>query len=245
MTWRLLVVPTKQAAAALAAAQIMDALRATPDLVLGLAAGRTFEPVYTALCQARPDLSHATLVQLDEYLGFGADHPGSFRAFLIRTFIGSPSSAPRALLIDGAAPDPDAEIHRHAVQMRDIGGLGLQLLGLGLNGHIAFNEPGSDPEQIARVVALASSTRTAAEAAGLYPAPTHGLTLGLAEILDARALLLVVLGAHKAEILAQLCASSPSPALPASFLMTHPDLTIVADAEAAATFEPACRRGYA
>lgn len=237
MTARLIVAPSAEAAASLAARRVVNALRSKPDLVLGLAAGQTFEPVYKALSEAQPDLSRATAVQLDEYEGLTADNPGAFRSFLTRSLFNLLQRPPRALLIDGATADAEREISRHASAVRYAGGIDLQLLGLGLNGHLAFNEPGTPSDRAAAVVDLASDTRAAAEAAGLDPAPTRGLTLGLADILAARSVLLVVLGSHKADVLRRTFEAPTSADLPASHLTNHPDVTIVADMAAAARLD--------
>ncbi len=237
MTVRLIVARTEDSAVHLAASRIEQALRDRPDARLGLAAGRTFAPVYDALAKAQPDMSRAIAVQLDEYAGLEIAHPAAFRGFLTRTLFDRLRHPPRTLLIDGAAPDPHHEISRHAAAIRQVGGIDLQLLGLGLNGYLAFNEPGSSPARGADVVALKPSTQAAARAAGLDPAPTHGLTLGLADILAARSVLLVVLGSHKAEILRRALGEPPSLDCPASWLTRHADMTIVADAGAAALLE--------
>lgn len=237
MTLRLIVAPTENAAARLAAARIEQVLQDRPDVRLGLAAGRTFEPVYDALAETQHDMSQALAVQLDEYVGLDAEHPACFRSFLARTLFDRLSRPPRSLLLDGAAPDPMGEIARHAAAIQDAGGIDLQLLGLGLNGHLAFNEPGTPPTRGADVVALEPSTQAAARAAGLDPAPTHGLTLGLADILAAGSVLLVVLGWHKAEILRRALKEPPSLDCPASWLTRHADVTVVADAGAAALLE--------
>lgn len=237
MTLRLIVAMTEDAAARLAASRIEQALQDRPDVRLGLAAGRTFAPVYDALAEAQPDMSRALAVQLDEYVGLDAEHPAAFRSFLVRTLFDRLSRPPRTLLIDGAASAPAFEIARHAAAIREAGGVDLQLLGLGLNGHLAFNEPGTPPARGADVVALEPSTQAAAQTTGLDPVPTHGLTLGLADILAARSVLLVVLGRHKAEILRRTLREPPSLDCPASWLTRHVDVTVVADAGAAALLE--------
>ena len=239
MTARLIVRPTPEAAAGLIARRVVDALDAKPDLVLGLAAGRTFQPVFKALAEAQPDLARATVVQLDDYEGLSADHPGTFRSFLARTLFNRLQCPPRTLLIDGATPDSEREIGRHALAVQQAGGIDLQLLGLGLNGHLAFNEPGTPPGRASAVVDLAPDTRAAARAAGLNPVPVRGLTLGLSDILAARSVLLVVLGPHKADVLRRVLESPASTDLPASQLTNHPDVTVVADMAAAARLEPA------
>jgi glucosamine-6-phosphate deaminase len=213
-----------------------------PDQPLGLATGRTMEPVYGALVkvvQALPVAEHQRLRQqwlsfnLDEYVGLGPGDPGSFAAFMARHL-----QQPLALGLDqvrlpaGLASDPAAEAVRYAKDLARCGGLGLQLLGLGLNGHVGFNEPPCQATALCRCLELSCTTReqnAAAFGGDAQAVPEQAITLGLAEILAAQRLLVVVTGAAKAGILARLLSEEPSPDLPASWLRSHPNLTLVAD----------------
>ena len=135
-------------------------------------------------------------------------------------------------LPNGLALDPDAEARRYGALLTAAGGIGLQLLGLGLNGHVGFNEPPCAADATTRMVALCPTTRRQNAAAfGGDPAavPAQAITLGLAEILAAEWILLVVTGAAKAPVLARLLHEPPSPELPASWLRGHPAVTLVAD----------------
>ncbi|MFZ9318494.1 MAG: glucosamine-6-phosphate deaminase [Vulcanococcus sp.] len=217
---------------------------------LGLATGRTMEPVYRALVQrlqALPETDCLGLLaswcsfNLDEYVGLGPKDPGSFAAFMRRHLalpLGLPSE--RLQLPDGLAGDPQAEALRYAQALRAAGGIDLQLLGLGRNGHVGFNEPPCLPEAPCRCLALSSSTRQQnAGAFGGDPqaVPPQAITLGLAEILSARQLLLVVTGAEKAEILRRSLQEPPCPEVPASWLQGHPGLEVIADRGAAAALQ--------
>ena len=213
-----------------------------PDQPLGLATGRTMEPVYGALVQAVHALPRAEQQRLrerwlsfnlDAYVGLAPSDPESFAAFMARHL-----QQPLALGMDqvrlptGLAADPGAEAQRYASDLARCGGLGLQLLGLGLNGHVGFNEPPCPATAPCRCVELSSTTReqnAAAFGGDAQAVPERAITLGLAEILAAQRLLLVVTGAAKAGILARLLAEEPSPELPASWLKRHPQLTLVAD----------------
>jgi glucosamine-6-phosphate deaminase len=213
-----------------------------PDQPLGLATGRTMEPVYGALVQgvlALPVAEQQRLRQqwlsfnLDEYVGLAPGDAGSFAAFMARHL-----QQPLALGMDqvrlpaGLAKDPGAEAQRYATDLARCGGLGMQLLGLGLNGHVGFNEPPCPAKAPCRCLELSSTTReqnAVAFGGDARAVPERAITLGLAEILAAQRLLLVVTGAAKAGILARLLAEEPSLELPASWLQGHPNLTLVAD----------------
>ena len=237
------------AVAAVVAQQLEQALRR--GAVLGLATGRTMEPVYAALrsrllaldpVERAPLLAGWCSFNLDEYVGLAADHPASFAAFM-RQQLGDPLAlTPRCLqLPDGVAPDPDREALRYAAALDAAGGIDLQLLGLGSNGHVGFNEPPCGPEAPCRCLALSASTRQQnAEAFGADPAavPARAITLGTAEILAARELLLVVTGEAKAEILRRTLLEPPCPEVPASWLQRHPRLKVVVDRAAAAALSP-------
>jgi glucosamine-6-phosphate deaminase len=138
----------------------------------------------------------------------------------------------RVRLPDGQADDPEAEARRYGAELAAAGGIGLQVLGLGLNGHVGFNEPPCPADVGCRCLRLSDSTRLANAAGfGGDPAavPERAITLGLRDILTARSLLLVVTGAAKATILRRLLEEPPSPELPASWLRLHPEVTVLAD----------------
>lgn len=217
-----------------------------PRRPLGLATGQTMAPIYAALAEGvqrlpgpqRQKLRRDWLsFNLDEYLGLGAgDHP-SFRAMMNRHLTMPLGLDPdRVLVPDGQAADPQREAERYAATLAEAGGLGLQLLGLGLNGHVGFNEPPCGPEAPCRCVRLSPSTRNAnASAFGgeATAVPEQAITLGLREIMAASEILLVVTGANKAAILQELLRQPATPQLPASWLKGHPALTLMVDAAAA------------
>jgi glucosamine-6-phosphate deaminase len=225
--------------------RLLEALLAEEPRPLGLATGRTMAPVYAALRQRLGDLEpprrRAALeswssFNLDEYVGLGADHPASFHAAMRRE-LGDPLGlTPDALrLPDGAAPDPDREARRYGAALAAAGGIGLQILGLGENGHVGFNEPPCAPGARTRCVWLQEATRRQNAAAfGGDPerVPQRSITLGLAEILAAERIVLVVTGASKAAILRRVLEDPPQAAVPASWLLAHPDLTVIADRSA-------------
>ncbi len=240
------VVLDDAAAVAERVVSLLLADRLQPERPLGLATGRTMGPIYAALARrlAQLDQPLAAAVRgswcsfnLDEYVGLAPRDHASFAATMTRQLVGPLGLAPgQVRLPDGRATDPGLEARRYAEGVRRAGGIGLQLLGLGLNGHVGFNEPPSDAAVPCRCVALSARTRAQnAEAFGGDPdaVPRRAITLGLAEILAARRVLLVVTGTEKAAILHRALREPPTPELPASWLQRHPALTVIADAAAA------------
>ena len=202
-----------------------------------LPAGATPKPFYAELRHALDtgtiDLGEAHLFQLDEIRGVPRDDPRSFQAFLQAHLLGSLKSSTTQHLIDGAAEDPDGEIHRHAAALEKFGGADLAFLGIGPNGHIAFNGPGSDRDAPARRVRLAESTRAGmAKDFGPDELPEEGLTLGVREILQAKKIVLMATGSSKASILKSLVQTFNDPDLPASFLAAHPNYLVLCDEQA-------------
>lgn len=212
------------------------------------------EPVYGALVEqvrALPPRERQALqagwssFNLDEYVGLGPADGESFAASMERC-LGRPLGlAPAQLrLPDGLAADPDQEARRYGQAIAAAGGLGLQLLGLGNNGHVGFNEPPCAPEAPTRCLALDLATRhqnAGLFAAGLAAVPERAITVGLAEILAAETVVLVVSGEAKAEILRRSLQEPPQPQLPASWLQHHPRLRVMVDPAAASRL--ACVRG--
>jgi glucosamine-6-phosphate deaminase len=242
---QLLVLPTVEAVAHEAARCLLEACLEQPCRPLGLATGRTMAPVYAAFAamaleRSTPELEalrhHWRSFNLDEYVGLGPGDEGSFAAEM-REGLGQPLGlAPGQLCLpDGLAVDPDAEARRYATSLSQAGGVGLQLLGLGLNGHVGFNEPPCGADSRCRCVTLCATTRLANAAAfGGDPSrvPERAITLGLEEILQAERILLVVTGAAKAPVLRKLLQSPPAEDLPASWLHSHPSVRLLADADA-------------
>jgi len=244
---RLIALPDAAAVCSEVASRLLSERLLRPQRPLGLATGRTMEPVYAALVRRLsqlPDSERARLrdgwlsFNLDEYVGLPKGDPRSFRAAMQRQL-----AAPLGLdgdhlrLPDGQAADPQAEATRYSAGLQAAGGIGLQLLGLGLNGHVGFNEPPCGPEVTCRCLRLSEATRQAnADAFGGQPAavPERAITLGLREILAAERILLVVTGAAKAAVLRRLLQEPASEQLPASWLRLHPDVTLLVDRAALA-----------
>jgi glucosamine-6-phosphate deaminase len=226
---------------ATAAELVANRIRARPGLRVLLPTGHTPLGMYRALRAHAADGSLHTgdvaVLGLDEYLGLGRDDPRSFRATLDRELEGLPLGRREAL--DGAAPDPDAEARRYQ-SVLDAAPIDLAVLGIGRDGHVAFDEPGSRPGDPVRRIALAESTiaAAAAEFGGAEHVPREALTVGIGTLQAAREILLLVTGAEKAEALRATLEGSAGPWLPASLLRNHPCLTILCDAAAAALLRP-------
>lgn len=240
-----IVLATPAEVASRAADVVADLLGARPDAVLALPAGRTPGPLYDELVRRHREeglsFAGATAFDLDEYLGIGAEHPGSFRRFLDgRLYRLVDFAAERIHSPDGRATDPAAEAARYEHAIALAGGLDLVILGLGQNGHLAFNEPGSSFDAPTRVVTLAEKTRAAnRDAFPSEPFPERAITVGMASILSARRCLLLAVGAGKAEAIARLVEGAVTPAFPASALRQHANALVLVDGEAGSRLTPA------
>ena len=236
------VLKDAEAVADAAAALILDQIACRRETVLGLATGRTPLAVYARVRDAAAngaDLDRIRTFNLDEYCGLSSEHPASYQAYMRRELF-DPIALPRDRwhMPDGSgAPQAAADAYEAAI--RNAGGIDLQLLGIGENGHIGFNEPGAPFDSRTREVELAPSTR-AVNADDFPPGeepPRTAITMGIATILEARRLLLLVVGQRKAKALAAALTGPVTTDLPASALRLHPRTTIFADAAAAALLE--------
>lgn len=211
------------------------------DVAICFATGATPLPVYEHLVEmhAAGDVSFDRVYAflLDEYLGLPEGHEQSFATFMRRHLFDAVAlPAARFHAPNGRGYNPVEESRRYREALEAAGGLDLTLLGIGPNGHIAFNEPGSRADEHVRLVALAPKTREANARffGSLDQVPKHAITIGIADILASRRLILMATGAGKAEILERALRGPITPDVPASFLQTHPgELTLVADRAAA------------
>lgn len=232
---RLEVLPAARWAEAVASA-LATSLRDRPGLRVCIPTGETPEPFYAALVEAerRGELSFrdATLIELDEWIGLSPTDPARGDNFLRRVLIDRLRVPPaRFVPVDVDDPDRDAAVARHDREARD---LDLAILGLGINGHVGFNEPGSLPDDPTRVVELAATSgEIARERYGASRTPRAGITIGLDRLLASREAWLLVTGERKAEMLRRALLEPETSACPASFLRRHPRLTVFADTPAA------------
>lgn len=232
--------PDAAAAAELAARIIANAVRSRPRLVLGLATGRTMEPVYARLVRLHHeenlDFSGCHTFNLDEYVGLPAADPHSYRAYMQHHLFDRVNIHPENThLPDGTATDLDAECGRYERLIQDCGGIDLQLLGIGRTGHLGFNEPLSSLRSRTRVKTLSPVTR--AQNGPLFPhpdaMPLRAVTMGVGTILDARRWLLLATGNSKADMVAKAIEGPVTCMITASALQLHPQCTVVLDEAAA------------
>lgn len=238
--------PTEQDAAALTARLIAQELSANPFLVLGLATGRTMERVYALLVQmhreADLDFSKAVTFNLDEYVGLPATHPCSYRQYMNQHLFNHINiDSRRTYLPNGMARDIPTECRQYEQRIRNNGGIGLQLLGIGRSGHIGFNEPLSALRSRTREKAL--TPETVAQNSPLFGGPDKmprwAITMGVGTILECRRCLLLATGAEKAEIVAKAVEGPITAMVSATALQLHPSCTVIVDEAAAANLEQA------
>ena len=241
---RVLICRDAAAAAQRAANLLCDTVAACPEAVLGLATGGTMEPMYRLLrdrlAGGTLDLSGVTTFNLDEYMGLAGDHSQSYRATMRRLLFDAANLQPcRTHLPNGAHPDPAAEAEAYEAAIKYAGGIDLQLLGIGENGHIGFNEPTSSLASRTRVKTLTEETRRANARyfTGDEEAPRYAITMGIATVLETRTCVLLATGARKAAAVAAAIEGPVSARCPASALQLHQSATMIVDTDAAADLE--------
>ena len=232
------IVPDAAAAGALVADELVRLVRATPEAVLGLATGSTPLPVYEALRPrlAGVDVSRVRGFALDEYVGIDPAHPESYRSVITREVVEPLGLNPELVRV----PDGSLDGIEHAGEdyeraITDAGGVDLQILGIGTDGHIGFNEPGSSFASLTRVKTLTQQTRldNARFFDSVDDVPMHCITQGLGTILRARHLVLLAFGEGKAEAVEGAVEGPVTASLPGSAIQLHPHTTVVVDEAAA------------
>lgn len=237
---KVLIHETKGTATDCVAGLFADRLARQPDTVLGLATGGTMEAVYDRLIARHKagemSMGQATSFNLDEYVGLPPDHPCSYWHYMREKLFDHVDIDPnRAFLPHGDAPDAELEAERYEAAIVQAGDIGLQLLGLGTNGHIGFNEPTSSLASHTRIKTLTRSTR---EANARYfdsfdDVPRLAITMGIGTIMRAEEIVLLAFGAAKADVVAKMIEGPVSAACPASVLQMHRKVTVVIDEAAA------------
>lgn len=234
--------PTRAVVVADVAAEIADLVREQPEAVLGLATGGTMVELYAELVRLHReeglDLSRVTTFNLDEYLGLDEGDTNTFRSFMdVHLFEPAKLDRTRTNFPDSirAATDPLAASREYEDAIAAAGGIDLQLLGLGRNGHIGFNEPGSLRESRTRVITLDARTRE--DATGTFGAlenvPTAAITVGVATILEARRVCVLAFGERKADVVLRTVTGDVGPEVPSTFLRGHADAVLHIDTAAA------------
>lgn len=238
----IVVLPDYQAVSLCAADLVARALERKPGLVLGLATGATPLGLYRELVRRHAedglDLSKAVTFNLDEYLGLAADHPATCRRYMIDHLFSKVNIPPQQVFMPDSRPTDDLEQYCAAFEeaIREAGGIDLQILGIGLNGHLGFNEPGSSLASRSRIVSLSRVTREANRQnfGNDEAVPEAAFTMGLGTIAEARRLLLLATGQSKAGVVAAALEGPLTASLPASLLQMHPDSVVLLDEAAAA-----------
>lgn len=215
---------------------IASLLQSNPRAILGLATGSTPVGVYEKLIELYKEGSvsfkQASSYNLDEYIGLPADHPESYRRFMDEKLFNHIDIVPENTHVpSGTAADPEQAAKDYAKLLDEAGQIDLQLLGLGHNGHIGFNEPGEELTGPPHVVKLEERTRLANARFfnSIDEVPTHALTMGIGSILQAKQILLMAKGEDKAEIIAKALQGPITTQCPASLLQTHSNVVVVVD----------------
>lgn len=228
--------------ARMAAARMAEVVRAKERPVLGLATGGTPEATYRELARLHREealsFGATTTFNLDEYCGLGGDHEQSYRAFMQLRLFGQVDIRPwNTHVLNGLAVYPQFECEAFEKKIIAAGGVDLWLLGIGANGHIAFNEPGSAVDSRTRLVSLSESTITANSDGRFFSraedVPRCALTAGIATIREARSIILLATGRGKAEAVKAAMRGPFTANCPASLLQDHGDCTFLLDREAA------------
>lgn len=224
-----------------AARQIAAQITLKPDSIIGLATGSspigTYQKLISMVRAGELSFADVKTVNLDEYIGLKPEHDQSYRYFMnTQLFDHVDIDKSRTHVPNGVAADPTAEGMRYDALIQSLGGTDLQLLGLGHNGHIAFNEPADEFPVGTHAVDLTESTIEANSRlfSSANEVPRRAITMGIGSIFAARRILMIVSGSGKAEIVKKAFFGPVTPQVPASVLQLHPDVTIVLDAEAAA-----------
>ncbi|NYT79491.1 glucosamine-6-phosphate deaminase [Alcaligenaceae bacterium] len=240
-----LVFPDTSTVADYVSSTLINTVKSKPNAVLGAATGGTMEPIYARFIektrQLQLDVSRLTTFNLDEYVGLGVDHSQSYAAYMREHLFGHLGfNKARLHLPDGLAESLEEHCRDYSARMQQHGGIDLQLLGVGSNGHIGFNEPGTSFDSRCHVVELSERTRidNSRFFAEDEMVPGSAITMGMKDITDAREILLVATGENKAPILAKYFESDVTETIPFTVLKRHPRARIILD-EAAASLLPA------
>jgi glucosamine-6-phosphate deaminase len=234
-----IIVKNKEEGSKRAASWIADQIRINPYIILGMATGGTFIETYRYLVAAYKEGSvsfkHVKTFNLDEYVGLPASHPNSYRYYMNEhLFRHVDIDLSNTFVPNGVAENLAEECRRYDHLIEEAGGIDVQLLGVGQNGHIGFNEPGASFDARTHVVQLAESTRKAN--ARFFKreeeVPTHAITVGIRTIMESKRILLLAFGKEKAAALRAGLCGEVTENIPVSILQKHHDVTIIADEEA-------------
>ncbi len=223
-----------------AARMIAERIKAKPNLVLGLATGSTPVGTYQELIRLHKeeglDFSQVRSFNLDEYLGIAGDHDQSYRYFMnANLFDHINIDKANTRVPDGTAADPAASCQQYEEDIKAAGGIDFQVLGVGGNGHIAFNEPGSSRDSRTRVVDLDDATIKANSRFfdSVDDVPKQAISMGMATVMETKEVILLANKAGKADAIVKTIEGPVTEAVPASLLQEHPNVTFLVEKEAA------------
>lgn len=234
-----IIVDTSENIAALAAQRYVKLLNRNPEAVLGLATGSTPLPLYAELVRLNKEkamsFSRCTTFNLDEYVGLDGSHDQSYRYFMNFNLFSRVDVRPDHTFVPSGLDTAPETAAAYDKQIEAAGGVDIQLLGIGNNGHIGFNEPNTPFESITHTVELTESTRQANKRffASIDDVPTHAVTMGIKTVMHAKSIILMATGKGKAEIIRKTVQGPVTPEVPASVLQLHPDVEVYLDYEAA------------
>ncbi len=241
-----IILKDQKEAAQLGAKIISDLLRAKPELTLGLATGSTSLSLYKELIQLHQktglDFSKVTTFNLDEYVGLPSKHPSSYYHYMWENFFQHVNiSEYRVHIPDGLAPDIPAFCKQYEASIMAAGGIEIQILGIGSDGHIGFNEPSSSPTSRTRIKTLTRQTinnnKKFFNTAGKVP--RHVITMGIGTIMEAEKIILFAYGESKADAIKQTIEGPITSMVPASILQLHPKSILIIDDSAASRLDKA------
>lgn len=240
----IIIQPDAESAADMAARLFAHLIESKPNAVLGLATGSTPLPLYRNLVARNLDWSGITSFNLDEYIGVGPEHPQSYHAFMHGNLFRHVNiQAGNIHIPDGMTSDPDGHCRAYEEKIRAAGGIDLQLLGIGTDGHIGFNEPASSLASRTRIKTLTERTRR--DNARFFgpgeQVPFHVITMGIGTILDSRSVVLLATGENKADAIAGAVEGPVSAMNPASALQLHRSAILCLDELSASKLQ---RRDY-
>jgi glucosamine-6-phosphate deaminase len=238
----IIILPTAAEASEVAARLIARQVREKPGSVLGLATGSTPCKLYQLLARMHRedglDFSKATTFNLDEYVNLDPTHPASYHQFMEENFFSHVNLRRESVHIpDGMVADVPAHCAEYERAIHKAGGIDLQILGLGSDGHLGFNEPGSSLASRTRIKTLTERTRSdnARFFTGAQEVPHHVITMGLGTIMESRMCLLLAFGKGKAQAVAASVEGPVTASVPGSLLQFHPQVKVLLDAESASS----------
>ena len=234
-----IIVDTPQNIAKRAAAIYQEILAAKPNAILGFATGSTPLDLYAELVRLNKageiSFKDVTSFNLDEYVGLSPEHDQSYRYFMEHNLFNHIDIDLARTHVPSGLDVSDEALAGYDEAIKAAGGVDMQLLGIGINGHIGFNEPGTPLESLTHVVTLTESTREANKRffASIDEVPTHAATMGIKTVMNAHKIMLIALGENKADAIRATIKGPVTPDCPASVLQLHPDVVVFLDEGAA------------